>query len=442
MSIRFPGKPQENMNEPYQEITACRVCGNTDLEMILDLGNQSLTGVFPSSADESVTSGPLQLVKCITNEANEACGLVQLRHSYSIDEMYGDNYGYRSGLNLSMVDHLKSIVGDILDRIAIEPGDLIIDIGSNDGTLLGFYPSGSATLVGIDPTAQKFKDYYPDHVRVMPEFFSSEAVKTQFGERKAMAVTSISMFYDLEQPLEFAGNVHEILADEGIWVLEQSYLPTMVEMNAYDTVCHEHVEYYALKQIKWIADRVGFKIVDVGLNTVNGGSFAVTLAKSASRHEENTTVVEEMLGRELALGLGTLVPYRQFAKRVEDHRDELRSLIQSIKTRGESIVGLGASTKGNVVLQYCGLTQDDISSIAEVNQDKFGRMTPGTHIPIVPEDEARALHPDYFMVLPWHFKDHFVSKESRYLESGGKLLFPLPSIEVVSNEARRVTNTG
>jgi NDP-4-keto-2,6-dideoxyhexose 3-C-methyltransferase len=421
------------MKEPYQEITACRVCGNTDLDMILDLGNQSLTGVFPSSADESVTSGPLQLVKCVTRTANEACGLVQLRQTYSIAEMYGDNYGYRSGLNLAMVDHLKAIVGGILDRIDIEPGDLIIDIGSNDGTLLGFYPSDSATLVGIDPTAQKFRDYYPDHVRVMPQFFSSEAVKTRYGGRKAMAVTSISMFYDLEQPLEFTRNVHEILADDGIWILEQSYLPTMMEMNAYDTVCHEHLEYYALRQIKWMAERVGFKIVDVGLNTVNGGSFAVILAKSTSRHEENKTLVDEMLSREQALGLETLEPYRQFRRRVQDHRDELQSLIRGIRAGGQSIMGLGASTKGNVVLQYCGFTRDDISSIAEVNQDKFGRLTPGTHIPIVSEAEARAFHPDYFMVLPWHFKDHFVSKESRYLESGGKLLFPLPSIEIVSN---------
>lgn len=420
------------MNEQYQEIEACRICGNSDLEMILDLGNQSLTGVFPTSVDEAVTSGPLQLVKCVSGGANELCGLVQLRQSYSIDEMYGDNYGYRSGLNTAMVDHLKSIVGRILDRITIEPEDLIIDIGSNDGTLLSFYPSDTATLVGIDPTAQKFREYYPDHVHVMPQFFSSEVVKTSFGGRRAKAVTSISMFYDLEKPIEFMRDIHEILADDGIWVLEQSYLPTMMEMNAYDTVCHEHLEYYALRQIKWMADKVGFMIVDVGLNTVNGGSFAVTLAKTTSNHEENTNLVEEFLGRERALGLETLEPYREFGQRVKDHKNDLRSLVQRIRSNGQTIMGLGASTKGNVVLQYCGLTREDIPSIAEVNQDKFGRLTPGTHIPIMPETEALALQPDYFMVLPWHFREHFVSKESQYLESGGKLLFPLPSIEVVS----------
>ena len=423
---------RESMNEPYQEITACRVCDNSDLETILDLGNQALTGVFPSSADESVTSGPLQLVKCVTDAANESCGLVQLRQSYSVDEMYGDNYGYRSGLNRSMVDHLGSIVGHILDRVAIGPGDLVIDIGSNDGTLLGFYPSDRAMLVGIDPTAQKFREYYPDNVRVLPEFFSSELVKALFGGRKAKAVTSISMFYDLEQPIDFMRDVFDVLADDGVWLLEQSYLPTMLEMNAYDTVCHEHLEYYGLRQIKWMADRVGLKIVDVNLSMVNGGSFAVMLAKSGSTHKESTDLVESILGREQASGLDTLTPYRQFGRRVEDHRDELRSLVERIKSSGRSIMGLGASTKGNVILQYCRLTRNDIPSIAEINQDKFGRLTPGTHIPIISEDEARALQPDYFMVLPWHFKDHFVSKESRYLGSGGQLLFPLPSIEVVS----------
>ena len=421
------------MSEQYREIEACRVCGNSNLELILDLGIQALTGVFPSSVDETVTAGPLQLLKCVANSTNESCGLVQLKQSYNLNEMYGDGYGYRSGLNPSMVAHLKAIVGGILGHVSIGAGDLVIDIGSNDGTLLSFYPSRDATLVGIDPTAQRFEAYYPDHVRVLPEFFSSATVKQHFGEQKAMAVTSIAMFYDLEQPIDFMRDIHDVLADDGVWLLAQSYLPRMLEMTAYDTVCHEHLEYYGLRQIKWMADRVGLKIVDVGLNMVNGGSFAVTLAKSGSKHRGKRGLVETILGDEESRGLETLVPYHEFGQRVENHKAELRSLIGRIKSSGKSILGLGASTKGNVILQYCGLTGDDIPSIAEVNRDKFGRLTPGTHIPIIPEDEARALHPNYFMVLPWHFRDHFVTRESEYLGSGGKLLFPLPSIEIVSN---------
>ena len=421
------------MAEQYREIEACRVCGNSDLEMILDLGNQALTGVFPSSEDEAVTSGPLQLLKCMVDDAREQCGLVQLKQSYDLNEMYGEGYGYRSGLNPAMVDHLKAIVGGILGRVTIGAGDLVIDIGSNDGTLLGFYPLDGVTLAGIDPTAQKFEAYYPEHVQIVPEFFSSAGVKERFGDRKAKAITSIAMFYDLEDPIEFMREIHDVLADDGVWLLEQSYLSTMLEMTAYDTVCHEHLEYYGLRQIKWMADRVGFRIVDVGLSMVNGGSFSVMLAKSGSRHVESTDLVESFLGREEALGLATLTPYRQFRRQVEDHREELRGLMRRIKTNGESIIGLGASTKGNVILQFCGLTRDDIPSIAEVNKDKFGRLTPGTHIPIIPEGEARALQPDYFLVLPWHFRDHFVRKESPYLESGGKLVFPLPSIEIVSS---------
>lgn len=415
----------------YNEIKKCRICGNAELVSILSLGNQYLTGVFPKDKNLKITSGPLELVKCRRQGGDETCGLVQLRHSYDLDEMYGLNYGYRSGLNRSMVNHLREKVKKIQNFVPLSAGDMVIDIGSNDSTLLQGYANKDVCLVGIDPTGRKFREYYPDYIQLIPDFFSSQKVKEHFGNKKAKVVTSIAMFYDLESPLDFMHQIREVLADDGVWVFEQSYMPTMLEMNAYDTVCHEHLEYYGLKQIKWMADKAGFKILDVEFNAINGGSFSVMVGNKTSSYKENVSRAEDVLRDESRKELHTLKPYEAFKQRVNKHKDDLMAFIKKTKTDGKTIYGYGASTKGNVILQFCNITTSDIPLIAEVNKDKFGCFTPGTGIPIVSEEEARAKKPDYFMVLPWHFKENIVSHEQKYLTSGGKLFFPLPSLEVV-----------
>jgi hypothetical protein len=417
---------------------------------ILHLGSQYLTGVFPKTKEHHITSGPIELVKCQEDWAGNCCGLLQLKQSYDLDEMYGFNYGYRSSLNQSMVKHLHQKVGNILKKIEVVPGDIIVDIGSNDstllqaypvhnsvligindGTALRAYPKNGAVLVGIDPTGKKFKDYYPDYVQLVPEFFSASSFKEKFGGQKAKIITSIAMFYDMEEPLDFMRQVHEILADNGVWVFEQSYMPTMLEKRAYDTVCHEHLEYYRLKQIKWMTDRVGLKIIDVEFNDVNGGSFSVIAAKTGSPYKADTALVEKILRDEESAGLNTLEPYLEFRNHIYKHRDELRRFIEKVKSENKLIIGYGASTKGNVLLQFCEFNDKDIPFIAEVNEDKFGCYTPGTYIPIIPEAEARAMRPDYFLVFPWHFKESFLRKEKEYFQSGGKLIMPLPEVEVI-----------
>ena len=414
-----------------REATRCRVCGNTELVPALDLGPQALTGVFPESPRQEVPVVPLALVRCADDRDPVRCGLLQLRHSADPHEMYGAHYGYRSGLNRAMVAHLHGKVKDILALVDLARGDLVIDIGSNDGTTLSAYPRGVADLVGIDPAGASFARHYPADIRLIPDFFSAAAVRAAFGARRAKVITSFSMFYDLEEPLEFMRQVHEVLDDRGVWVLEQSYMPTMLEMNSYDTVCHEHLEYYALKPIRWMMDRVGFRILDVTFNAVNGGSFSITAARRDAPYQGHSGRVEETLRRERDLGLHTPRPYEEFRGRVARHRDDLRAFLRDAKSGGRTVCGYGASTKGNVLLQYCGLTADDIPCIAEVNEDKFGRCTPGTLIPIVPEAEARRLKPAYFLVLPWHFRDGIIQRERAFLGGGGRLVFPLPRIDVV-----------
>lgn len=409
-----------------KRISACRVCGNPVLNPVLDLGEQFLTGVFPKSREEQVTRGPLRLVKCEVRD-HSTCGLLQLEHSYDLGEMYGENYGYRSGLNASMVAHLQRKVRKIESLVPLRPGDLVVDIGSNDSTTLQAYTAQGIERVGVDPTGVKFKSYYPVGIGLIPEFFSASLLSEYYPGRKARVVTSFSMFYDLEAPLAFMQQVSDVLADDGIWVFEQSYMPSMLDSNSYDTACHEHLEYYALKQVKWMADRIGLRIVDVEFNEVNGGSFSIAAVKASSGKKE-TAHVANILDEESARGLDALTPFAAFADRVAASRTELQNFVDQARRTGKSVAALGASTKGNVLLQYCGLDASRIDAVGEVNAEKYGALTPGTYIPIIPEDELLDRRPDFMMVLPWHFRSFFESA-SRY--RGRSLVFPLPRLEVV-----------
>jgi NDP-4-keto-2,6-dideoxyhexose 3-C-methyltransferase len=406
-------------------ITKCRICGESQLTSLMLLENQALTGVFPKTKTEKVTTGSVELVKCTSASG---CGLVQLRQSYDLSEMYGLNYGYRSGLNASMVKHLHSKVANVLGMNILQKGDLIIDIGSNDATTLRAYPQSEYQLVGIDPTGLKFSEYYPKEILLIPEFFSADAVAKALGGKRAKVITSFSMFYDLEDPIFFAKEIEGALADNGIWIFEQSYLPAMLRTNSFDTICHEHLEFYAVKQILWIAEKAGLKVLDVEFNDVNGGSFSITCAKIGAKYQPNPDKLNQILADETRIGLDTTEAFDAFKVRVENARDELMSFLKKAKLEGKRVCGLGASTKGNVLLQYYGITEDLISEIGEVNEDKFGSFTPGTLIPLSPEAEVLASNPNYLLVLPWHFRSFFESLPNL---KGRKLIFPLPRFEMV-----------
>ena len=409
----------------YTEQHRCRVSGSEHLVPVLSLGEQALTGVFPASPDQPVARGPLELVWCPES------ALLQLRHTYRPELMYGENYGYRSGLNGSMVRHLKRKATVLTGLARLETGDLVVDIGSNDATLLKAYEVPGLRRIGVDPTGEKFREYYTRETELVPDFFSRRCLQTVCGETRAKVVTSIAMFYDLQDPIAFARDVHDLLDDDGIWHLEQSYLPSMLRMNSYDTVCHEHIEYYSLSAVLVILEAAELRALDISLNDVNGGSFAVTAARKSSRLESNRQLLDWVVRQESQLGLATPRPYRDFEERVFRHRRELVRLVRGLRARGKRIFGYGASTKGNVLLQFCGFGPDDIECIAEVNPDKFGCFTPGTKIPIVAESEARQREPDCFLVLPWHFRAGILERESDFLAGGGRMIFPLPEIEVV-----------
>ena len=415
----------------FNEILSCRVCGNTSLVEVLDLGTQCLSGVFPTEPNKNlVLDAPLKLLKC---SSNAGCGLVQLSVSVDAELMYGDNYGYRSSLNSSMVFHLRNKVREIERMLELKDNDLVIDIGSNDGTTLKQYSNESLMRIGVDPTGNKFKSFYPDHIRLLSEYFPSKNLARMVNDKKASVITSFSMFYDLESPVEFARSIHNLLADEGVWVFEQSYLPAMLDTMSFDTVCHEHLEYYDIHVIKWICENASLKIIHVDLNTINGGSISVFAAKEGSSYPEFDGL-GALLSNEEQGGYREIEIWKDFSAKVNRLKEDVLQFLAQIKANNQTILGLGASTKANTLLQYFGITPSLLDSIGEVNTEKYSCYTPGTCIPIISEQEVIDSKPDYIIVLPWHFREFFTMNPGL---SNQKLVFCLPRLEVVNTSSHK-----
>lgn len=420
-------------NASITAIAHCRICGNPRLEQVLDLGRQALTGRFPGPDEPDPMAGPLELVLC-SGEPDVCCGLLQLRHSYPLEQMYGPSYGYRSSNNATMVAHLKNKIANLVALSRPAPGERVLDIGCNDGTTLKLYDGMGLRRIGIDPSSRRYAGEYPADIRLIVDFFSASRIRQEGLEGSFKIITSIAMFYDLEDPLGFMTEVASLLDRDGVWEFEQHYLVEMLRRRAYDSVCHEHISYYGLRQIKWMTDRAGLKIVGISTNDINGGSISITAARKDSRYPEASEAIDAFLAREVAMRLESIEPYLEFSRRVAEHRATLRRFLEDARRQGKRVVGYGASTKGNVILQYCGLTERELPCIAEKYPAKYGLTTPGTRIPIVSEADARAMKPDYILVLPWYFRDEIVARERDYLAGGGTLVFVLPSLEQVSGQ--------
>ena len=410
----------------YHDIKECRICQNSKLASVLNFGNFASCGIFPPPNAHSPLL-PINLVLC------ENCGLTQLGQNYNLDHLFRDTYGYRSGLNETMISHLKALVSEIRNRIALTPEDVVLDIGSNDGTTLGFYSDAGCKRIGIDPTSSQFKEYYQPDITVLPDFFSGDSYFGTGITKQAKVITSIAMFYDLPDPNSFVKSIAKVLDTNGVWVFEQSYLPTMVKLNSFDTICHEHLEYYCLKPVKLLLENNGLKIIDVSLNDANGGSFRVTAAHTDSSFKENTDAINELLNSEKLEGFLTPAPLQKLDAFVKDLKNQVLGFLETAKSNGKLVHGYGASTKGNTLLQLFGVTPELIPAIADRNPRKFGLTTPGTGINIISENESRNLKPDYYFVLPWHFRNSFLERESDFLRAGGSFVFPLPTFEIVNN---------
>lgn len=410
----------------------CRICGSSALTPIIDIGAQYLQGSFlkPGSEEPPSRRIPTRLVRCNPSEDENACGLLQLEHSVPPEVLYY-SYWYRSGTNRTMREHLAGIAAAAVELWGGESSATVLDIGCNDGTLLRAYPD-SFTKFGVDPSdiAQEIGT----GIQVVQDIFPSPKLDHVLAGRKLDVVTSIAMFYDLEDPVAFAKSICEALTPNGIWIFEMSYMPTMLEKNSYDTICHEHLEYYSLAVVENILRRVGMKLFRVGLNAINGGSircFACHADNYGYSRPEWNEDLRRMRLREFELELDTDKPYRNFQERINVQREQLLKLLMDLKKQGKTIHLYGASTKGNTILQWCGIDGRLVDCASDRNPDKDGAMTLGTNIPIVSEEKSRSLKPDYYLVLPWHFRDEFIEREAEMLRAGTRFIFPLPEIEIV-----------
>ncbi len=411
---------------------SCRVCGSHSLKKVISLGEQYLQGSFVKVGKElpPMRKIPMNLVRCDPGRDEKACGLLQMECSVPPEILYSA-YWYRSGTNNTMRQHLKGIV-DEASALYGKPLDCVLDIGCNDGTMLGYYP-GEVQKYGIDPSDIS-QEITGDNYTIIQDVFPSSELVNKTEDRKFDIITSIAMFYDLEEPVKFAREVKNLLAADGLWVFEMSYMPAMLKMNSYDTICHEHLEYYSLSVIEHILRQVGLKLVKVSQNDINGGSircYATHTGCFAYKNERFIQSIQEMRQHEFELELDTDKPYRNFQERINVNREELGSLLKALKNDGKRIHIYGASTKGNTLLQWCNIDNRIVDYAADRNPDKYGARTLGTDIPIISEEESRGMYPDYYLVLPWHFRKEFLDREKEMLEKGVGFIFPLPAIEII-----------
>jgi hypothetical protein len=399
------------------ERTTCRI-SEGPLVNVWDLGELPLS-CFPMPGDGEPPRFPLTLA------LNKHSGLVQLRHTIDPNILY-QHYWYLSGINQTMQLALKDIVLEAMQRLSrgLDSGAIVVDIGCNDGTLLSNYPN-DITRVGFDPA----KNIVPQSCdQFINTYFSADAYRSSLGERKASIVTSISMFYDLENPIRFATDVAEILHPEGIWIIELSYLPSMLHTFSFDTICAEHLEYYSLTSIEYILQKAKLEIEDVAFNAVNGGSFRLYVRHASKA--QMTPRVEETRAKELLMHLCEEETYYRFAKAIHQNKQEMLAFLQLQKQAGKTVLGYGASTKGNTIMAYYGIGPELISHVADRNPTKWGRQTV-TRIPIISEEEARRMQPDYFLAFPYHFMDEFMQREQAFRIRGGKFISPVPRLGIL-----------
>ena len=412
----------------------CRICGSRALTTVLSLGEQYIAGSFagPDGKPPVQRRIPLDLVRCDPGKDQEACGLVQMRHSVPPRILYRA-YFYRSGVNQTMRDHLAGISQLAEETIKLQAGDLVVDIGCNDGTLLKSYRTKGLRLLGIDPATNIVEYARQNGVPVVNDFFSADALRSVYPDEKARVITSIAMFYDLENPHKFVGDIKAVLHEKGIWILELSYLPSMLRMNSFDTVCHEHLEYYSLAPMERLFAEHDLEVVDVTLNDINGGSFCIAVGHQGkiTPSAEARDRVQTLRLQEFELALDTDAPYAVFRKNIEKIRKDLRAFLARAGKQKKLVHGYGASTKGNTILQYCGITPDLMPAVADRNPDKWGSYTIGTNVPIISEEDSRKQKPDYYLVLPWHFIAEFRKREGDFLKRGGKFVLPMPEVHLV-----------
>jgi len=421
--------------EMYKEISCCRACLSENLIDVLSLGRLAVSDFVDNPVTETGIKAPLELVLCDPEQGG--CGLLQLRHTVSSEAMYR-NYWYRSGINQTMTQELADIAGSAVRAVGLQAGDFVIDIGANDGTLLRTYDVQGLKTIGFEPARNLYEYGEMGTTKIIVDFFSHEAWSMTFGEAKAKAITAIGMFYDLDEPNKFLADICKCLDDKGVFIIQMMYMPFALERNAFDGICHEHLEYYTMHSLENLLARHSLEIFDVQIREeINEGSVRFFISKKNAQlggavlNAESKGRVDALRIAERKMGLEELGTYADLAKRIQTARQTTLDFLKEEKAQGKKIHGYAASTKGNTTLQYYGITSELLDAIADRNPTKWGKFTVASGIPIISEEESRNQKPDYYFVLAWHFLPEFLSREESFLNRGGKFVVPMPEFSVI-----------
>lgn len=410
-----------------EKLIKCRNCKKKNLKKSFSLGNLSYSGKFAKNKQINIPKNYLSLLLC------QSCGLVQLDRNFDPKYMYSDDYGYRSGINKTMRDHLISVTKDLAKRSNLKSLDMVMDIASNDATLLNSYKIKKLIKVGVDPILSKFSKEYKKIDHKINNFFSYSLIDKLKLKKKFTLITAISMFYDLKDPNKFLKDVEKVLdPKKGIFLLEQADLFSIIKKNMFDTICHEHLEYYSYEVINQMLKKNNLRIIDAKRNSINGGSIRFYITSKKSIYKINTKEINKIKNQEKKLKLNKITTYQKFFRKIFLQKKKLLFLLKKIKKNNNTICGYGASTKGNILLQFFGIDNYFLDHISDRNKEKDNCYTPGTKIKIITEKKSRNFRPDYYLVLPWHFKNEILEREKNIIKKGTKFIFPLPKLTIVS----------
>ena len=416
------------MDKENFEINICRSCHSEKLKSIISLGDQHIVN-FVKSKDEPCIICPLELVLC------EDCKFLQLRHNAPSESMWGDQYWYKSSINKMIIEDLKDIVNEAKKLVSLEEKDIVIDIGCNDGTMLEFYDKDKLDIIGFEPSGNVAEESKRKGFNIINNFFNAENFKEKIPDRKAKIITAISMFYDLDNPNKFLEDINEILDEDGLLIIQQNYLVTMLENNAFDNICHEHRGYYSYYSLKNLLDRHNLEIFDIELNEINGGSIRTYIRKKGNQKiksfDDAEIRIDNIIKKEKDINLENIEPYQEFASRIESIKKQLLDFIKDEKSKGKKICCLGASTRGSVLLQYFELGPELIDCIFDKNPDKEGKIVAGSWIPITHPENIEKHNLDYQLVLIWHIFKGIGEDEKEFLKKGGKFILPLPEFKII-----------
>ena len=399
----------------------CKNCKQSSLKKIVKIGKQPLSGFFYSTKKNNLGKYSLDLYKC------SDCKLVQLNNPANTKKMYGAHYGYKTSVSKMMIFHLREKVNRLKKNKLIKAGNNILDIGSNDASFLKLF-NKNYNLYGIDPSAEKFKKEYKG-IKLITDFFSKKNVLKHVKSKniKFDLISSFAMFYDVEDPNSFCQDIEMLLNDNGIWVCEFSYLPLMLKNLTFDQICHEHIMYYTFGVFERILLNNNLKVLNIKFNEINGGSIEVIIGKNKTKRVSNINLINTIKEDEKKINKKA---FYNFSQRIEKVKNDLVNFV----SKNYPIVGYGASTKGNIILNYCNLNSSQMSYICDANKQKFGKYTPGTNIRIISKEKMRILKPKYVLVLIWSFRSEIIKQELSYIKKGGNLIFHLPKFHIINNK--------